>query len=96
MSPSRTSTEDSRQNDADKKTLFAGSKIDDSRERKGSAASGGMSATMSTLNEVGQNLEERGERLRNLDDKTKKLADASNEFANLAKQLKEQQRGSWW
>lgn len=85
--------------DSEKKSLLSGSSASqgqDGRGQRGAAASGGTSGTMSALSEAGKNLEERGERLRNLDDKSKKLADASHEFANLAKQLNQQQQRSWW
>lgn len=55
-------------------------------------------ATMATMSEARDQLIERGEKLGRLDDKSAKLADASREFANMAKQLREQQqqKQSWW
>ena len=50
--------------------------------------------------ETRRKLDERGEKLRNLDDKAADLESSAAGFADMARQLKEQQQrkaaGKWW
>lgn len=59
-------------------------------------ARGGLAGTMSTMAEVNEKMLERGEKLSKLSERTADLSNNANEFARLAKQLKDQQKNSWF
>ena len=60
------------------------------------AASGGLSAVMSTMSDLKNGFAERGEKLNQLSDKTQELEDASSEFERMCKELEKQQRRRWF
>lgn len=86
---------------ADKLKLFSsnGSNLSptvDKPSRNSNTTTSTTSATMSTMNEVAQRLHDRGEKLSKMSDRSAQLADNASEFSRLAKQLKEQQKNSWF
>ena len=73
----------------EKEKLLAGASVNPSRlEDQGS-----IGATKATLAEVGERLHERGEKIERLDDKSAELANAASDFAKLAQQLNQSNKG---
>ena len=58
--------------------------------------SSGVSAVMSTMNDLKKGFSERGEKLSQLGEKTQELEDASSEFERMCRELEKQQRRRWW
>ena len=56
----------------------------------------GVTSLQASLGETRDALNQRGERLNSLAEKTERLAEASNEFAKMAKQLEDSQRGGFF
>lgn len=68
-------------------------KVESNRAQDANNNLGGMAVG---LNQTRNQLHERGEKLRGLADKTESLRDQSLEFAKLAKQLEEKQKGGFF
>ena len=85
-----------RKNAEDREVLFGDfTKLDDKTPTETTLST--SQAMMASLGETKQQFIERGEKLEQLSDKSAKLADASKEFANMAKQIRQQQQQqSWW
>lgn len=97
MNPRKLSNQESKsmETNAAREQLFEGSSLKPQTQNEEIRSS--TATTMATMAEARDQLVERGEKLGRLDDKSAKLADASREFANMAKQLREQQqKQSWW
>lgn len=81
---------------ASKSELFGSAGTKGTVGQNKSPEGGGVDAAINSLSEAHDRLMERGEKLSKLSDKTAAMASASQDFEKMARQLKEQQKSSWF